>query len=136
MNKPRLLRLVQLLRAPLPDELSGFSMSFFRTNVDLNDFGADNAVWRPGFNCGTVCCALGLAALDPEFQTAGLHLSGGNVYFENSNSYDAGAEFFEIPIDHAERIFYPDDDLYGPRPHRPETVADVIERYVETGVLP
>jgi hypothetical protein len=100
MNKERLQALVELLERQDP--------ALF-----------DMTSWAKKTDCGTTCCALGLASMTPEFQAQGL-----NGYWDNYNddpeeayycltygefySFEAGAKFFELSTAAADYLFMPE----------------------------
>lgn len=93
-SKERLLRLADLLEN-LPKDGPRFDME----------------VW---YKCGTTACAVGHACLNPWFRRRGLKLGEKNnlEYAEPEYRGDtekwAAAAFFNIGLDEAEYLFYPD----------------------------
>lgn len=71
----------------------------------------------PTMSCDTFVCALGLAALDPEFNKAGLNFTvmprqrGDTAWmvpeFNGSTGMEAGALFFEISVNDSQYLFDP-----------------------------
>lgn len=70
--------------------------------------------------CGTASCALGWAAVDPVLKRQGLHLEGFPTrrlpVFEDCYEARAGGRFFDISLDCAIYLFYPNS--YELPPHR------------------
>lgn len=102
------------------------------TRFDMNYWGRDE---EP---CGTTCCALGTAALDPEFVQQGLvgtwHGPKGNksleVLFGDEEGTDAGAKFFGISDEKATYLFMPSayaTYCYGENRVKPDDVVRHID---------
>lgn len=106
MNKERLTILADHLRTVDPE---GF---------DLTD-------WR----CGTVACAVGHACTIPEFQAAGLGLSGysGTPEYGSLLSWAAVRVFFGLTFEQAHSLF---DSGHYPDRTGPDNVADSIDAFV------
>lgn len=90
MNKERLLKLADFLDT-VPEE-----------KLKMGDWESE---------CGTAYCAFGWACQIPEFQEAGLELSGSNYRpypkFGRYEGYEASAYFFDILIRDALYLFDP-----------------------------
>lgn len=91
----------------------------------------------PTMSCGTVVCALGLAALDPEFNKQGLTfevqplpLKKGFAHMmpkcEGRTGFEAGARFFGISYGDARYLF--DPDCYDGTPQHAEGERLVAQR--------
>lgn len=131
MNTERLTRLEGLLRSTLP-EGTRFDMGLW--------------VHHAGHNCDTICCAAGLAMLDPWFQAQGL---GGadnpwqRPMFCGLVEYPALASFFDLSYDDTKLLF---DPAHYPRHYheedgdllrtQPEDVADRIAALLRHGSAP
>jgi hypothetical protein len=98
-------------------------------NVPLERFDISN--WRVGGACGTVCCAAGWAALDPQFNEQGLVMPGTRPLLiledETLDGFDALQVFFELTSEQVLYVFCAYS--YAP-PHEQHNVkpADVIAR--------
>lgn len=93
--------------------------SFLRNEVPPDQFDIRDwfsslrrkyVVAGPVSECGTIACALGWACAIPEFRAAGL-LPSGNPFdptpiFYSFRGNEAGARFFDLPMDVADDIFY------------------------------
>lgn len=68
--------------------------------------------------CGSACCALGWAAVDPLLSSQGLYLKkavgfGHDVIrFKESKNYEAGARFFDITERQSKYLFDPESFMY------------------------
>lgn len=130
MNAKRLLRLA--------DELDEQPRKLFYMNV-----------WFEERSCGTVCCAGGLACTIPSFKRAGLKretqepFMGGKPVPTNGveytdehgivyRSFDALAKFFDIPEDHATKLFSGGHPYPSIKP-TPKQVARALRQYVKSG---
>lgn len=97
MNKKRLLKLADFLETIKPKVF----------NMDS---------WYNESPCGTTACAFGWACSIPSFKRAGLKmrkLSNGftvyaDVVFNDEYNLNAASSFFDITVDEAEFLFYPD----------------------------
>lgn len=104
----------------------------------------DGAKVKPiPMTCNTFACALGLAAIYPEFQKQGLNytfLYGGPdamigamiPTFEGDTGWNAGAKFFDIAQDDSRYFF--DPDCYDSVPREAEGelfVAQRIENFID-----
>lgn len=120
MNKRRLLKLADLLEADAKNK-NGIQFNLGTWGLPSSGSKAD-----PGVNCGTMACALGLAALSGKFKRAGLSFSAEPSIFhgkkrwvlaichrKNVGSY-AASSLFEIPINTAEWLFLPSHYRGGP----------------------
>lgn len=112
----RLNKLIEILRRPE-----------VKTHLDMH-------VWREEQeDCGTVCCALGWAALEPEFVDQGLTLkqSRDNFYYPVYNKVIvgsfAGECFFHISYRQSQHIFIPNSYAR----EEPITTEDVIKHIEE-----
>lgn len=87
--------------------------------------------------CGTKACALGHAAMIPEFQKAGLLLTilskeNGRITYRGRAGFYAAAAFFEISFTNSKDIFGYGGFLgitYKVNPS-PSEIADVIEEVI------
>ena len=90
-NIPRLTTLAQLLSQPLPANHT----------FDLGPYYTTGP-------CGSVCCALGLAAISPVFQAQGLTLSESGVpLYQNTYGIEAASLFFSLPPPIMQHLFWP-----------------------------
>lgn len=112
MNVDRLTRLAALL-----------------DRVQAEGRGFDMAWWKHRGDCGTVACAVGWAASDPEFQAEGLRLVGDEddsiPQFCGWTGFEAAALFFECGMHNAEGVFSPGG---YEKPYEEITPADVAAR--------
>jgi hypothetical protein len=93
--------------------------------------------------CGTTCCALGWACLDPHFQEEGLYIrTDADVpTFEDEVGCKAAATFFDISFDQATRVFIPESyepffeelNLKRPEDIQPKHVIDRINELLLQG---
>jgi hypothetical protein len=101
---------------------------------------------REQFNMQSYCsCAVHVAMSVPEFRVAGLYSEAGSdaPIFENKWALRALTEFFQINVDQATSIFYPNPGgayPYGPvsfviTKRRPEEVAETIMAVVAEKVI-
>ncbi|KGM36165.1 hypothetical protein [Inquilinus limosus] len=141
MNVERLTELVRLLREPsqVPG-VWGFWMGTWYEQFSGVEHVVNAEAYDEENNCGTTCCAMGLAGLHKSFQDQGLTYDPERAIFavdgRRSNGFDAAAIFFDIPFDDALAIFDAHYSLYGTSDPSPEQVANVIERYIVDGSLP
>jgi hypothetical protein len=151
--------MASILRAPLPPDVVGFNMLYYVAEVEQSDLdgGTEDpedtekmtatAFREDAPACGTICCAMGLAGLDPKFQAEGLvwdkvrgkFVVGGE---EHLFGEAAAGKFFDIPWEDADTLFGPACALYldydadeTQTPVDPLDVAAVIEHYANTGRL-
>lgn len=83
------------------------------------------------WKCGTAACALGSAALLPEFNEAGLILDSTEVpAYNEETAEDAGAEFFGLSGRQAEYLFTPWTYPRGSYT-TPKTVAKRVREILE-----
>lgn len=114
MNKERLLHLIEVLE------------SNHETTFDMDSWGADllfrdNERSEVKFDCGFSACALGHAALDPEFISQGLKLDfndgargcNGTIVFQDHIDFKAGEIFFDISEEEAIFLFDPSEYMDG-----------------------
>lgn len=126
-----------------------------RAMFNMNKWaGHEHSVFEENNVCGTTCCALGHAALQPFFQKQGLQLRTVftlrpkvitsyealdrrlerdpdetlSVYLENQKGYDAGAELFGISRQQAFLLFNP--GRYRGRVE-PRHVADRVDKMID-----
>lgn len=124
------------------DEATSYKFDEPLPDLDLAHF--DGAKVKPiQVSCNTFACALGLAALDPEFQKQGLSytfLHGhrdvwvGNMIptFDGEMGWDAGAKFFGITVDDSRYFFDPDCYASTPREAEGELfVAQRVENFID-----
>lgn len=149
MNIDRLQRLITLLR-DIPDE--DFDIRFWYNNIDLDaipDNVDDDDILKANraakvVTCDTTACALGWAALDPQFNREGLVplICDGDLipHFIDTGGQGAhaAAKFFDITDTDALRLFGGEYrralDEY--RPTTADDVADAIEYLIEHGTPP
>jgi len=159
MNVERLRQLANLLRAdainptgvkfdlgvwasPCASIAQGFE---FDDTVDLSNWremkGPETK--KIEMSCNTFACALGLAALDPEFQKQGLsytflpthrdnHQGTMMPIYAGQTGWDGGALFFDISTADARYFF--DPECYDGTPRHAEGelfVAERIENFIE-----
>ncbi len=79
----------------------------------------------PGDGCGTSACALGWAALDPDFQSVGVGIDDQNITFGTGRGCGAATYLFGISRVEAERLFMP---AKYDAPSHDITPSDVILR--------
>lgn len=87
--------------------------------------------------CKTASCALGTAALDPEFKKLGLELRArkyGNemiadLHYDGKEGYTAAAAFFDLPHREAKHLFSP-DAYSSPLLVTPKEVVDRINEVI------
>jgi len=114
MNIERLTKLAELLDK-VDEQRKPFNLSVWvrspteLTGLDLEDTAAASGLTREevtSHECGTVACAVGHACLDSWFNEQGLILDlDGQPKFENNQSWDAVAAFFEVGIELAIFLF-------------------------------
>lgn len=119
MNIERLQHLITVLEGIPTDnfDLSGWTQSSI----------PDDANQQELIECGTVCCAVGWACLDPKFNAEGLTWDDwkDSPEFGSDTSWDAVELFFGIRYAVAETMF--SDESYAVD----ATPQDVIERIRE-----
>lgn len=151
MNIARLQHLIALLR-DIPDE--NFDIRFWYNNFDssaLPDNNDDDDVNVLKANratqvvtCDTTACALGWAALDPQFNREGLVplIHNGELipHFKDTGGegVHAAAKFFDITVADALRLFGGEyrraiDEC---RPTTADDVVDAVEYLIEHGTAP
>jgi len=127
MNRERLERLRGLLIDDAANEKGvTFNLQTWTAKWDHEAETSKNGVpfETLEMNCGTSACAMGLAMLDPVFQSEGLqHRLDVSFrpmivpFYMGYSEYEAGAKFFEITGDAAEWLFgpwnYPQDKRRG-----------------------
>lgn len=107
-NIQRLSALAQLLSQPLPANHTFDLGLYYNTGP-----------------CGSVCCALGLAAISPVFQAQGLTLSADGVpLYQNTHGIAAASLFFSLPPPIMQHLFWP----FSYRRNRPTTPKQVARR--------
>lgn len=111
MHKQRLLKLADLLEADAENEKG--------IKFDLSDWVDTAEGRRPGIDCGTAACAVGLACLSPDFQAEGLSLDCTMPTYEGLYGWTAVARFFEV--DHGEA-----DHLFSSYRYKPEESKGAI----------
>ena len=112
-NIPRLTALAQLLSQPLPANHTFDLGLYYNTGP-----------------CGSVCCALGLAAISPVFQAQGLTLSACGVpLYQNTHGIEAAALFFSLPPPIMQHLFWPYS--YKRDPTTPQQVARRIRQFIK-----
>jgi len=139
-------------------DLDGFNTHSYALKRELADSGGftvdpsrvagkspaevlDPAFSAPTMSCNTFVCALGLAALDPEFNNQGLNFAVVPLThsltawmiprFEGADGMDAGALFFDISGEDSRYFF--DPDSYSEMPKRADgelLVAQRIEDFI------
>lgn len=120
---------------PLKPEIAAVS-SYNRTNI-AGLAPQDVLQVLPTMSCNTFVCALGLAALDPEFNKQGLtfDLLGSTMIgatarmipqFEGEDGMEAGAAFFGIGLEDSHYLF--DPDSYDGTPKKAEGELFVAQR--------
>lgn len=139
MNVERLRHMQEILRRPLPTG-TGFDLGIWNGSLDaFYEAEGNNDPAEATPECGTVCCAIGLAMNDPDFQALGLiklevpeidRDQGFNnnefePIFDGSEGFEAVARFFDIDTSQAVHIF--SIGSYNPLDRRP-TRQDVIDR--------
>jgi hypothetical protein len=96
-------------------------------HFDLNVFVAENY----NQSCGTTACALGLAALDPRFNSEGLALSPyGIPKFDDEAGFDAARKFFDLDWEANHHLFSA-DHYPSALQDSPLAVADRVRRLLE-----
>lgn len=124
MNKERLTKLADYIEK-LPKERLYMPLFYF----------SDPDTDPP---CGTVACALGHAALMPEFNAEGLHYSRKqqSIMYKDDTSFVAAAKFFDLSYDDACVLFSPwsgidqDNPWRGEAHEKPDEVARHIRMIV------
>lgn len=94
MNVSRLQRLINILDSTIGDD----------------DIQIDMRIWRIHHESGrTICCALGLAAIDLEFNKEGLRFDSRDEEpcFKGFREYEAAEKFFDISAAESLWIFAP-----------------------------
>ncbi len=114
MNKKRLLKLADLLEADAKNKKG--------IKFDLGEWGTVSDPEKP-LSCGTIGCAMGLAAVSGAFKRAGLSYkldSFNHVDIEffsatqnTTGGFSSAAYLFDIKFDEALELF--DPDHYPPR---------------------
>ncbi len=130
MHKDRLITLRNHLLNNVQD--SKFYLEYWIGNNDTPWDGEMN------LSCGTTACAMGHAALIPEFQALGLSLkrvsrNGGTVTYDGMTQFSAVACFLDISIREADYLFNPEDYLNDARTTRME-VIDRIDYFLQNGL--
>ena len=136
----RLLMLADMLdNLQLPSNAE-FNMGGFGDHVGLHEPEEQNY-------CGTSACALGWAALNPEFNKLGLKMEWyrtvysdlketqrfiGSVVYKGDSDFDAAAEFFGIDDESANYLFDPWEYDYDVNEIAREVVSARIREFVET----
>lgn len=80
------------------------------------------------WQCGTAACALGSAAMLPEFNKSGLKIEGAPT-FKGHDEYRAGEKFFGITYDQSLFLFNP--LCYESLHPTPKTVAKRVREILE-----
>lgn len=144
MKTRRLLKLADMLEA---DAKNKRGMRFDLATV----VGATGSLvvvpdnYKPGPDCGTTGCAMGLAAvsgafkraglsclLDKDYKTISITLHGAECDYD-----DAAVEVFDISLYEAHYLFSPENYLDHQRGARGErTVAKRIRKFVDAGGMP
>lgn len=160
MNKPRLLKLVKLLRENAKNR-KGAKFNLTSWGIRAENF-VDARDKPVPVDCGTSACAFGLAAISGAFKRAGLsyeprvtHGVAGFVEalqiiptYKGFTEFSAARKFFDLPylaqtVDGREEpptsalfdpYYYPAKYRKGARGER--YVANRIAKYVRTGKLP
>jgi hypothetical protein len=85
--------------------------------------------------CGYSACAIGHAAMMPEFRSLGLYMTYSGVtvgrlvpYFDGCREWNAVEKFFDISIEQAIKLFT--DDHYNSRDPSAKDVAKAIRKFV------
>lgn len=113
-NIPRLTALAQLLSQPLPANHAFDLGLYYNTGP-----------------CGSVCCALGLAAISPVFQAQGLTLSESGVpLYQNTHGIEAASLFFSLPSPIMQHLFWP-HSYKRSSPATPQQVARRIRQFIK-----
>lgn len=108
-QKARLRKLADYLSKLKPDAHRKFDMgSWFETTIEKIKVNPKTGVCTTV--CGTSACALGHAALIPEFQKAGLRLvvnkdGSGHVRYRGATGTEAAETFFGLIHFHSELLF-------------------------------
>lgn len=119
MNKDRLLRLADLLEANANNPTGAkFDLGVWAakdgygsdlTFEEIKDFRIGEGVDVVPVDCGTVVCAVGLAAISGVFKDEGLgwKISASELVptFEDHDGFDAVNEFFDLTYDQSEFLF-------------------------------
>jgi hypothetical protein len=130
MNKKRLLKLADLLEADA-DNSKG-------VKFDMEDWVVMTNPKKP-ISCGTVACAMGLAALSGAFKRAGLGYKIDREWGIEVTMHGAGsgiksaAELFDISFDEAEYLFV-EQTGKGARGER--KIAKLLRKFVQRGGVP
>jgi hypothetical protein len=144
MNIDRLTRLRDLLRADAANQTGvKFDLSMWVGQSIANSSSAShfyNVIngkpeVAPTMSCDTFACALGLACLDPSFQTEGLGFilehqgfsqSAMVPQFDGETHFEAGAKFFGISNENSSYLFDPEN--YDDTPKEAEGELFVAQR--------
>lgn len=124
MNKRRLLKLADMLEADAKNKKGiRFDISTVAAKADNEGLRG----WRefaegetPALNCGTVACAMGLAAISGAFKRAGMsyHINRSGLYVTFNGDWDfyaAGRGVFGLTDDEIDWLFMP-SGYDGPTP--------------------
>lgn len=147
MNKNRLLRLAELLEADAvqPNGIK-FDLNVWAVPDGFDNLASDHGPYSERtkiipVDCGTVACAMGLAAISGVFKDEGLTYtieSNGSLYpeYDNAQGFGAAAKFFEIRYSDATMLFSRDGyseymNMRGAVGER--VVAAIIREFVATG---
>jgi hypothetical protein len=110
MNKQRLLKLADLLKA---DAKNKKGLKFDLSTVGESSDWLDGEEFRPGVDCGTTACAMGLAAVSGAFKRAGLSYRVDDDQINTTMNgrrvgYDRAAmRLFGISLGEADFLFTP-----------------------------
>lgn len=133
MHKDRLIKLAELLEADADNE-EGLS---FNLNTWVSSGGEwFDEDWKPGLNCGTAGCALGLAALSGAFHEHGLRvIPRDNIVYlvgqPHLQGFDAGARLFGITSSMSHDLFSPTRYFHTKGAEAERIVAQRIRFLVE-----
>ncbi len=109
----RLERLYFIMKEVAAGDASRFNLRSWFMDANIGKFRSVKAFEESHANCGTIACAFGWAALDPELRAEGLGyrahsaLSGVEPFYEKSSGYDAAVEFFHLSHEEVMRLFCP-----------------------------
>lgn len=113
-NIQRLAALAKLLSQPLPPEVT-FDLGLYHNTG----------------SCGTVCCALGLAATSPVFQAQGFTLTeSGLPLYQDSRGIEAAALFFSLSLKEVQHLFWPYSYRQSDSPTQ-QQVARKIRQFIK-----